>query len=198
MKCSVCDKEVKRLTKGMCYKHYRQVKQYGYITDSTPSPMSSKHNVIEHDNYNVIEIINKDKVISVMIDKEDTDNITKSKWSLCGDTNYNYIFNATINKYLEDYIMSNEDRNINRIIFLNGNTLDMRKDNLKCISIKEYKQVYSHGSNTSGRNGVSFDKSKNKWKAYISVDTRFISLGTYTDKNDAINARLDAENKYFG
>lgn len=197
MKCIVCGNEVTRLNKGMCYKHYKQCKQYGYITDSTPSTMSGKHNVIEHDNYNVIEIINKDKVISVMIDKEDTDKITKSKWSLCGDTNYNYIFNATINKYLEDYIMSNDDRKANRILFINGNSLDMRKDNLKCISIKEYKHLNRYKSNKSNVIGVSFDKSKNKWKAYISVDTRFISLGTYADKNDAIRARIDAENKYF-
>lgn len=198
MKCIVCGNEVKRLNKGMCYKHYKQYKQYGYITDSTPSNMNHKHKVIEHDNYNVIQIVNKDSILNVMIDKEDKNKIIKSKWCKCGDTNYNYIFNATINKYLEDYIMCNDNRKVNRIIFLNGNDLDMRKDNLKIVSYKEYLNKFNYKNNSSDIRGVSFDKSKNKWKAYISVDTRFISLGTYTDKNDAINARLDAENKYFG
>lgn len=197
MKCSVCDKEVKRLNKGMCYKHYRQMKEHGYITDITPSNMSSKHKVIEHDNYNVIEIITKDKTINVMIDKEDTDKILKVKWCISGDSNYNYIFNATLNKYLADYIMSNDNRKEYRVMFINGDNLDMRKDNLKVITIKEYKSLYTHSSNSSGVNGVSFDKSKNKYKAYINVDTRFISLGTYSNINDAIQARKDAEKLYF-
>ena len=64
-------------------------------------------------------------------------------------------------------------------------------------SIKEYKKQFKHVKNTSGINGVSFDKSKNRWKAKISHAGRNINLGTFINKEDAIKARKDAENLYF-
>ena len=50
----------------------------------------------------------------------------------------------------------------------------------------------------SGVNGVYFDKGKNKWVAYIQYVGKRYFLGRYSDKNDAIIARLCAEKKYYG
>ena len=39
---------------------------------------------------------------------------------------------------------------------------------------------------------------KPKWKAYIKINQRTIHLGTFSNKEDAIIARKNAEIKYFG
>ena len=50
----------------------------------------------------------------------------------------------------------------------------------------------------SGVNGVSWDKSKKKWSAYIAYKKRRYFLGRYMDKKDAIVARLTAEKQFYG
>ena len=51
-------------------------------------------------------------------------------------------------------------------------------------------------NNTSGCVGVA--KSKNRWLAKIKVNGKNLSLGSYLTKEEAIQARIDAEIKYFG
>jgi hypothetical protein len=53
-------------------------------------------------------------------------------------------------------------------------------------------------SNTSGVTGVNFDKNSNKWRARINVGRKQVSLGLFTEFDEAVKARLDAEIKYFG
>lgn len=54
-----------------------------------------------------------------------------------------------------------------------------------------------HSGNKSGRKGVMWLKNRNKWKAYIGFKGKQIHLGHYDDKEDAIKARKEAEEKYF-
>lgn len=51
-------------------------------------------------------------------------------------------------------------------------------------------------NNTSGVNGVSWNKKTEKWAAYITVDYLTIGLGRFNDKSDAIAARQAANKKY--
>lgn len=53
-------------------------------------------------------------------------------------------------------------------------------------------------NNTSGTRGVSWMYKAKSWRARITVDGRQVSLGAFKDKQDAINARLEAERKYMG
>lgn len=57
-------------------------------------------------------------------------------------------------------------------------------------------EILSIPEPTSRYLGVYFDKSKNKWRAFISVDRRQITLGTFTTEQDAIVARREAEVRY--
>lgn len=52
-------------------------------------------------------------------------------------------------------------------------------------------------SNTSGYSGVT-KHTNNRWRARINVNKKRISLGVYATKEEAINARKEAETKYFG
>lgn len=52
-------------------------------------------------------------------------------------------------------------------------------------------------NNTSGVKGVSYEKSSNKWRAFISFKGKRHYLGRFVCKKDAIKARNEAEKKYF-
>ena len=79
------------------------------------------------------------------------------------------------------------------------NALNNRKSNLRFATKSENARNQSVSKrNTSGVIGVGYYKPGDKWRAYIEYNNQFISLGYYVDKEDAIKARLEAEQKYFG
>lgn len=64
---------------------------------------------------------------------------------------------------------------------------------------KETKNIKMaiNSRNTSGYKGVSYHKKNKKWQASITVNYKRIYLGYFTNKQEAIEARLAAEKKYF-
>lgn len=52
--------------------------------------------------------------------------------------------------------------------------------------------------NKSGFRGISWHKKKNAWIAQIGLNGKLKYLGIFKDFSDAIKARLNAENYYFG
>jgi hypothetical protein len=73
---------------------------------------------------------------------------------------------------------------------------DNRINNLRTTT--QTNNLYNcsmRSSNTSGHTGVSLDR-KNRWRAYINVGGRCIELGRYKTREEAINARLKAEQEY--
>lgn len=59
------------------------------------------------------------------------------------------------------------------------------------------KDIKRPTTNTSGYKGVSFSKRYNKWRSYITCKGKRHDLGSFENKQDAINARKSAEQKYF-
>lgn len=82
---------------------------------------------------------------------------------------------------------------------INGRRADNRWKNLReATPAENSRNRRPSAKNTSGRIGVSFDKAREKWAAYIIVDGRTIHLGGYVEKADAIAAREAAEKEHFG
>lgn len=52
-------------------------------------------------------------------------------------------------------------------------------------------------NNSSGIKGVCWDKHSNTWKAYLTFQKKTYRLGSFKDINKAIQARKEAEEKYF-
>lgn len=52
-------------------------------------------------------------------------------------------------------------------------------------------------NNKSGYTGVSYDKRNKKYRAYINLKKKQIHLGYYNTAEEAYQARLDGEEKYF-
>lgn len=53
-------------------------------------------------------------------------------------------------------------------------------------------------TNTSSVTGVGWHKAKRKWRAYIKINYKQKELGYYDSFEEAKQARLQAENEYFG
>lgn len=79
----------------------------------------------------------------------------------------------------------NHVRNDNRIL------------NLKEVtSIKNCHNRKKNKNNTSGINGVHFDKKEQKWKATICIFRKTKTLGRFKNIEDAIKSRREAELKH--
>lgn len=82
---------------------------------------------------------------------------------------------------------------------IDRNPFNNRKSNLrKAEQSDNAKNISIPKNNTSGIIGVCWKKDRAKWKAYIRLNDKQKHLGYFNGKNDAIKARLTAEQKYFG
>lgn len=82
---------------------------------------------------------------------------------------------------------------------INGNTLDNRKSNLRVCSHKENsRNVKIPSHNTTGYKGVSFNKKRNKYRAYIKYEQKQIHLGYFLDKKEAALAYNKKAVELFG
>lgn len=95
-------------------------------------------------------------------------------------------------------VMGITDKNL-EVDHINGNQLDNRKKNLRICEHKyNGKNLSLKSNNTSGTPGVWYFKRTNQWIAEIKVNYIKIHLGYFQTKEEAIAARKEAENKYFG
>jgi hypothetical protein len=82
--------------------------------------------------------------------------------------------------------------------------INRKKDDNRWCNLREAtmtEQSYNrslHYDSKSLITGVSWHKAARKWHAQIMVSRKKIHLGLYSSKNDAIEARKNAEIKYFG
>ncbi len=53
-------------------------------------------------------------------------------------------------------------------------------------------------TNRIGTKGVSWNKSNNKWTAKTTINGKFITLGSFINKDDAINIRIQRAKDEFG
>lgn len=76
---------------------------------------------------------------------------------------------------------------------------DYTPDNCRWVSmsVQDYNKPISD-RNKSGCVGVHFDAKSNKWRAYIGVEKQRINLGSFDNLNCAVEARKQAEIKYYG
>ncbi len=82
---------------------------------------------------------------------------------------------------------------------INGNPTDTRISNLR--EATQYQNTLNRGiskNNISGYKGVHFDKSRNKWMAYINFNKLRINLGRFSCKHTAARAYNLAARMYHG
>ena len=92
------------------------------------------------------------------------------------------------------WALHNEKWPSGEIDHINQNKLDNRIENLRDVSHSiNLRNVGIRANNKSGMTGVIFDNSRNKFKAFIAINGRTITLGRYLTFGDAAQARSDYE-----
>lgn len=81
---------------------------------------------------------------------------------------------------------------------INRNKLDNRRSNLRFCSksVNALNSKNNRKNNTSGFIGVSYDRSRRKWSASITINYKKIHLGRFHYKKDAVKARREANKLY--
>lgn len=139
-----------------------------------------------------------------LFDKEDYELIKNYKWWI-NNTGY-LMTTVTLNPgehgknilfhRLVMGVLDNPDVVIDHI---KHNILDNRKSELRICSQKENtRNLKVSCVNTSGVTGVYYIKHTKKWNAYLEINHQRINLGYYNNFDDAVKARKNAEEKYFG
>lgn len=82
---------------------------------------------------------------------------------------------------------------------INKNRADNRKKNLRlCSHVENDRNRGVYSSNTSGVTGVHYERKRKKWVASITYDGKRVFIGRFSNKADAITARLKREKELFG
>lgn len=176
--------------KGYCNKHYRQMRDFGEIRRTR----FDSNEIIEYEDHAEIVLYNKhcEEIGRTLIDLDDVDKARSYKWGI----NKGYA-QSSKGILLHRLIMNPGDDMV--VDHINHDKLDNRKDNLRICSTRQNTMNQDVSKNsTSGITGVTWDKTNGKWMAYIKVNYRQITLGRFTNLDDAIQARMDAEIEYFG
>ena len=76
---------------------------------------------------------------------------------------------------------------------------DNRKCNLRVVTMGQnnINKIPKFNGNT-GETGVYYRRDRNKYVAHITINGKRHSLGNFANKEDAVQARKEAEEKYFG
>lgn len=80
---------------------------------------------------------------------------------------------------------------------IDGDRTNNRASNLRAVGRSEnMKNRAMSSNNTSGHMGVGYCKLRKKWKSRIYYEGRCINLGSFENKEAAVESRILAEKKY--
>lgn len=130
-------------------------------------------------------------------DLEDYDKIKDYTWYSDKD---GYIVSSTNGKHTKMHRLvmnAKEGFDIDHV-GMHDTRNDNRKLNLReCTRAENCRNKVMFSKNTSGCIGVMWDNRIKKWVVRITVDGNEFCLGSFENKEDAINARINGEKEYF-
>lgn len=107
------------------------------------------------------------------------------------------IFRKTYLAHRVAWLISKGEWPENELDHINGDRSDNRLCNLRSVETCENrKNAGKNKNNRSGFTGVSWDKTREMWKADVWVNRKNINLGRFKTIDEAIVARLAANEKY--
>lgn len=145
-------------------------------------------------------ILKTNKGIEFIIDSEDYDVIKNHTWyrSKIGYIVSDIFINKNKNNQIRLHRLIMNADNKMLIDHIDGNKLDNRKCNLRLATKQENaRNSKIPKSNTSQYKNVSFRKDRNKWRSYINISGKQISLGHFETKEEAAIAYNNAAIFHF-
>lgn len=199
-KCSVENCHNKVMAKGLCSKHYSQLRRYGKIFKYSSRDKTNHIEILE--DHAEIFLIDKNNEIcaKALIDLDDVDKVKNIKWhrSDLQRSTYYCISNNSEWRRIHRLIMGVTDKDI-VVDHINHNGLDNRKSSLRiCTSGQNTCNCLTSKNNKSGHKGVYWSKERKKWCAQISINNKTKGLGRYDTIEEAIEAREKAAKEYYG
>lgn len=189
MKCLIrkCKKIVH--AKGLCNRHYIQIRTKGKIFGNPERSNRGENDYKIKGSICIMDLLNLqgEKIAETIFDVEDLKRVSKLKWGLSVQ---GYAVHDGGRVSLASFILGIRG-NRNRVPdHKNRNKLDNRKKNLR-VANKSLNALNSkiRCDNTSGYRGVQWDKSKNMWAGYY----KGTFLGRSKSKINVINMRKQAE-----
>lgn len=118
------------------------------------------------------------------------------------ESEYGYIISTTTKPlvFMHRIVMNISDSKI-KIDHIKHNKTDNRKSQLRVVSNSQNSMnSVMHKNNSSGAKGVRWHQQNQCWEAYITINGKFKHIGDFAEDKfaDAVNARKEAEEKYFG
>lgn len=137
----------------------------------------------------------EDGITQFYFDLEDYDLIKDFLWHTKEDNIYCYLITNIHGKQVRFHRLILNCTDPSKVIdHINHNPLDNRKCNLRIC--EHYENIIAskpYSNNTSGRKGVYWDKSRNKWMVCITKNKKTYHLGRYDDFDEAVRVREQAE-----
>ncbi len=132
------------------------------------------------------------KGVEFLIDKADFEKVSKYSW--CVSCTNRLVANVSGKVvYMHRYILDSPDGIVDHI---NGNNKDNRRSNLRITTCKGNARN-NISKNKFGVNGIRTTKN-GKYNARITVNYKMIHIGNFDTLEEAVEARINAEKKYFG
>lgn len=135
-------------------------------------------------------------------DKEDYDLIKDYCWNY---NSYGYVVSTDCNHKninLHRLVMNANENDVvdhKKHLSRNEHKVDNRKDNLRITTHQGNAMNKSKSiANTSGITGVYWHSQHQKWQVSIGYKRKQIHIGYFDNFEDAVKARKEAEEKYFG
>lgn len=132
------------------------------------------------------------KGVEFLIDKADYERVKNHSWVLSKTNRLVASVNGKV-VFLHRFILGVDGGIIDHI---NGNNRDNRRENLRITDCKGNARN-NISKNKFGVNGIR-QKPNGKYEARITVNYKSVSLGTYATVEEAIQARIQGEKRYFG
>lgn len=169
-------------------------KSCGCLAKETTSKLKKKYNAYDLTGEYGIGYTSKGE--EFYFDLEDYDLIKDYCWRI---DKVGYVVSRMLN--------NNKTISLHRLLYPNTELVDHknhkkydnRKSNLRPATASQNNMNSPLKiNNVSGVTGVSWHKLREKWRAVITVNKKQIHLGLFTCFEDAVKARKEAEEKYFG
>lgn len=207
--CEICGRETNRIYHiwgyTLCSKHMHQYHKYGKFLDNNPRTNNDLNDFYQDkDNPNItyFNLYNqKNECIGhFIVDTEDVSKIRYKKWR----KSHGHVVTGLPAKGTQQdltHILLDFDPKEDRYIVIdhiNGDALDNRKQNLRiCTQGENCCNKKLASNNTSGFNGISYRKDKDRYDPEIRMQNKRCHLGYSKTLEEAVYRRYVAEELVF-
>lgn len=204
--CDVCGRPMHKKNRlgghTLCSKHMHQLLNHGKFLDNIPRTI---HDLNDYSIRNDIVYFNlynqKNEKISVFtVDLADIEKVKYHKWRLSHNhvvTEQPAIRQQRELSHIVLDIPKGQDSTV--VDHIDGNPLNNCRNNLRiCTQGQNTITERNDDTNTSGFSGISYDSRRNRYSPEIRVGDARCHLGRYYTKEEAVYARLIAEDIVFG